>query len=82
MQKFLDFIKTKNGRIFISILWGVALASLFKKVCSDRKCVVYKAPNPEEMEKHVYGHNDKCYEFKVETTQCRENVIDKYKNMR
>ena len=32
------------GRIIISILLGLGLATLFRKVCNDRNCLVFKAP--------------------------------------
>ena len=33
------------GKYIISILLGLGLATLFRKVCKDRNCIVFKAPN-------------------------------------
>lgn len=75
MIDILNFIRTRDGRIIISIIWGLGLASLFKKVCSDRDCIVYKAPNHREMISNVYRHNNKCYKYSVKTTSCNKNPI-------
>ena len=32
-----NFLNSKNGRILISIVWGLGLAALFRKVCKGRK---------------------------------------------
>ena len=40
-------VKTHKGRILISMIWGFGLACLFRKVCKDRTCIVYKAPDPK-----------------------------------
>lgn len=68
-------IKTKNGRILISIILGLGLSSIFRKVCKDRNCIVYKAPNPKTIVKQVYKHNNKCYKYDIETTKCTKDVI-------
>ena len=33
------------GKYIISILLGLGLATLFRKVCDDRNCIVFKAPD-------------------------------------
>ena len=68
-------IKTKNGRILISIILGLGLSSIFRKVCKDRNCIVYKAPNPKTIVNNVYKHNNKCYKYDIETTKCTKDVI-------
>ena len=75
MFDLLDFIKTKRGRILISIIWGLGLATLFRKVCIGRNCIIYKAPNPQEMSDHVYSHDGKCYTYNINTTKCTNNTI-------
>ena len=68
-------LKTRNGRILISMLWGFGLACLFRKVCTGRNCIVYKAPSPSIMTNNIYSHNSKCYKYQVETTQCTKDAI-------
>ena len=56
-------LHTDNGRYAISFILGLGLASLFKKVCSDRNCIVLAAPPFEEVTKNIYEYNNKCYKF-------------------
>ena len=77
MVDILKFIETKNGRILLSVMWGFGLACLFKKVCDDRNCIVYKAPNVKEITNGIYKHGDKCYKYKTENVKCTKdkNII-------
>jgi len=72
----LDFFNTKQGRIIISIIWGVGLSCLFRKVCVGRECIIYKAPDPNKIKNSIFLHNKKCYKYETETTKCTENPID------
>jgi hypothetical protein len=59
-----------KGQIVISILLGLGLASLFRKVCNDRNCLVFKAPAIEEVSSSTYTYADKCYTFKPKSIKC------------
>jgi hypothetical protein len=69
-------IKSQEGRILLSIIWGLGLATLFRKVCKDRTCIIYKAPNPNNIVDKVYKYNEKCFKYNIETTGCTENAIN------
>ena len=56
-------LKSKHGKIIISIIWGLGLAALFRKVCEGRKCLVIKGPKPEEVDNKIYKFDDKCYKY-------------------
>ena len=60
----------------MSILWGLGLSALFKKVCKGRNCIVYSAHNPREIEKNIYKHNEKCYNYKTQITECNNEPIE------
>jgi hypothetical protein len=42
------------GKSIISILLGLGLATLFRKVCNDRNCLLFKAPEPSEIKDKNY----------------------------
>lgn len=67
-----DFVNNDKGKIFISIIWGLGLATLFRKVCKGRKCMVIKGPKPEEMDNKVYKFDEKCYLYKAQNTTCKK----------
>ena len=48
------------GRSIISILLGLGLATLFRKVCNDRNCLVFKAPKIDKIDNQIFEFDDKC----------------------
>ena len=70
-------LHTNNGRYAISFILGIGLASLFRKVCNDRNCIVFKAPPMEEVTKNIYAYGDKCYNFKEKLRKCNPDNKDK-----
>ena len=69
-------IKTKNGRILMSILWGLGLSALFKKVCEGRNCIVFTSHNPKIIQDNIYKHGDKCYKYIASNAKCNETAIE------
>ena len=45
-------MKSKPGRILISIIWGLALAMLFRRTCAGQRCTVISGPPVQEVSKH------------------------------
>ena len=66
----LKTIHTHNGQIAISFILGIGLASLFRKVCKDRNCIVFKAPDFDEVTKNIYTYGEKCYAFTKSAVPC------------
>ena len=46
------------GRSIISILLGLGLATLFRKVCNDRNCLVFKAPKIDKIDNQIFEFDD------------------------
>lgn len=59
-----------TGRIIISILLGLGLASLFRKVCSGKHCVVVNGPNMAEIKKYYYKIDQDCFKYTPVASQC------------
>jgi hypothetical protein len=70
MKNMMNTIHTPNGQMIISFILGIGLASLFRKVCKDRNCIVFKAPDFDEVTKNVYTYGDKCYAFTKSAVPC------------
>ena len=67
------------GEIFISALFGIALALIFQKVCKDKKCIVISAPATEEITSKVYQFEGECFKYKPYGISCPEdekNVVN------
>ncbi len=71
-------IYSNFGRIVISILLGLGLATIFRKVCKDRKCLVFKAPKLDKVKGQVFKFDGKCYKYREEATKCDQNkrIVD------
>ena len=68
-----DLINSTRGKYVFSILLGIGLASLFRKACESRNCMVFKAPTLDNIKNKIFGHNNKCYNFNEQSTSCTRN---------
>lgn len=62
------------GKIIISVLLGLGLSTLFRKVCNDRNCLVFKAPTIDKIDNKTYKFQDKCYTYSASAIQCDDNT--------
>lgn len=58
------------GRIVISVILGLGLATLFRRVCKERDCLVFHAPKMNKIKGQVFKFKDKCYQFEEEIEKC------------
>lgn len=71
LKNFLYSVQhTELGKQIISIILGIGLASLFRKTCENRSCIVFKGPSINEIHKNNYKYGDKCYSFKEQSVKC------------
>jgi hypothetical protein len=69
-MNFKRLLYTDLGRIFISIILGLGLATLFRKVCTDKNCILFNGPIISDLEGKIYKHGDKCYKYSTRTDKC------------
>jgi hypothetical protein len=68
-----DLLESKSGQILISIILGLGLATLFRKVCSGNNCIIVKGPNLKDVEKYFYKVEDDCYKYTPVVTKCKDS---------
>jgi len=68
--------KNEYTKIIMGIIWGFGLSCIFRCACNGRKCIIYKAPKPSDVEKNIYEYDDKCYKYKTVNTECNKDAID------
>jgi len=68
----MDTLNNKEGRILLSIIWGLGLATLFRRVCIGRNCIIIKPPNLKEVRDNIYGFEGKCYRFDTKSAKCNK----------
>ena len=64
------FFESQTGKYMFSIILGIGLASLFRKVFKDKNCIVLKPPPLDEIQNKVYRFQDKCYSYHPEWAKC------------
>jgi hypothetical protein len=71
-------INSTFGKIILSILLALGLASLFRKVCNDKNCVVFNGPVITEVDGKILKHGEKCYKYSMEADKCdsTKRVVD------
>jgi len=79
-MSIIDKLKTPTGRIILSIIWGIGLATMFQKMCKGNDCIIYKAPSHESVINNTYFNEGKCYKYNVKKTLCNANPIQEQKN--
>ena len=67
-----DIVETTTGSILISVIIGLGLASFFRKVCKDGRCVVIKGPDVNEIKDKVYKMDNECYTYTPVMTECKK----------
>lgn len=63
-------IHSNQGRVIISVILGLGLATLFKRVCKGKKCVIFEKAPDDEIDDKIFKYGDKCYKFKMENSEC------------
>jgi hypothetical protein len=71
---YLDkFVHSQTGKVIMSIILGIGLATLFRAACKGTRCRVISSPPIEEIEDQTYRFNDKCYTFEKNPISCTKN---------
>jgi hypothetical protein len=68
---YLDkFVHSNTGKIIMSLLLGVGLATFFRSVCKGKKCRIIASPPLEEIEDQTYRFDGKCYKMEKNAIKC------------
>jgi hypothetical protein len=69
-MNFQRLLNTEYGRNIISIFLGLGLASLFRKICTDKNCIVFNGPIIGDIEGKIFKYSEKCYKYSVNADKC------------
>ncbi len=70
-----EFFNTKTGQVLLSIIWGLGLATMFRRVCTGRNCIVIRGPPSNLVSNTIYGYKDKCYSYTPYISQCNKDAV-------
>ena len=63
-------LHTQTGRMFISVILGLGLATMFRRVCKDKNCIDFNGPVISEVDGKIFKHGGSCYKYEAETAKC------------
>lgn len=63
-------LKQERNVIIISIVLGLGLAALFRRACTDKKCIVIEGPSLEDTSRYYYKINNDCYKYEAVVSEC------------
>jgi len=66
----LYLFQSKLAKIILSIIWGLGISALFRKVCKDRNCIIFRAPDHKTVIDQIFGFEKSCYQFEPEIVRC------------
>ena len=69
------FLKSKSFHIIGSFIIGFGLVAVFRNQCKGAECLIQKAPSVDEVIKTTYQIGHKCYQFKTESTACKDSGV-------
>ena len=64
------FVHNSTGRIVMSILLGLGLATIFRSVCKGKRCQILASPPMEEIDNQIYKFDGKCYKMEKSAVKC------------
>jgi len=74
---YLDkFVHSSTGKIVMSIILGIGLATIFRTVCTGKRCRIIAAPPMDDIDGQTYKFDNKCYKMEKQAVKC-----DKTKNV-
>ena len=69
-----DLLNTPMGQLVLSVILGLGLAAVFKKVCTGQNCIVVQSPDLKEIDKYYYKIDSTCFKYTPYVSECeREN---------
>lgn len=68
----IDIFSTPMGKKVASVILGIGLATMFRKICNNSKCLVIKGPKNDQLN-HYYRIDKTCYKYNPYPINCPKN---------
>jgi len=69
-MNFRRLFTSEIGKNIISIILGLGLATLFRKVCNEKNCIRFNGPIITDIEDKTFKHGEKCYKYSAQSDKC------------
>ncbi len=61
---------TDIGQVFISIMLGLGLATMFRTVCEGKNCLIFNGPVINEIDGKTYKYGEYCHKYDLKQVSC------------
>jgi len=74
-----NLLHTPRGQVVLSIILGLGLATIFRRVCKGNDCFTFIGPEQNNLRGKIFKFNsdndnkDDCYILKEELVKCDDN---------
>ena len=68
---FKRLLYSPLGQIIISALLGFGIATLFRKACNKRNCLIFQAAPLSKIKGQIFKYDNKCYKFTPKAETCK-----------
>ncbi len=69
-MNFRRLLYSEVGKYAISIILGLGIATLFRRVCNNRDCIVFHAADYKKIKGQIFEFGGKCYTFSEKAEKC------------
>lgn len=63
-------LNTPLGQFLISMIMGLGLATMFRRVCDSKNCILFNGPVISEIDGKIYKYDEYCYKYELNTVKC------------
>ena len=64
------FVHSNTGRLIMSIILGIGLATFFRVACKGKRCRTVECPPLEELDEQIYKFDEKCFKLERNAIKC------------
>lgn len=70
-MRLVESMKSPNGKIIVSIILALGLASLLRMSFKNANMIIINGPPIEQTEGKIFSFDNKCYSYKTVSTSCK-----------
>jgi hypothetical protein len=70
-MRLIEVMKTNTGKIVVSVILALGLASLLRMSFKNANMVIINGPPVEQTEGKIFSFDNKCYNYKTIATSCK-----------
>ena len=75
MSRIINFMQSKQGKIVVSIILALGLASILRLSFINANMIIINGPAIEKTDGKIFSFDNKCYNYKTVNTSCK-NIED------